>query len=129
LEKWQIAYDTQARAFFAGVPTAAKHMNHGGRTMARSYRPGGATGGWQPWTGMGSAKAALESMCRYLAVALAPRAITVNAIGPGPSDETTLIGQTPTEFRMLFVNGLLPDGLPCAVERHRRHCQGLCFVM
>ncbi|HLK67436.1 MAG TPA: SDR family oxidoreductase [Bryobacteraceae bacterium] len=95
LEKWQIAYDTQARAFFVGVRAAAKHMTHGGRILAMSYTPGAVTGGWQPWVGMGSAKAAVESMCRYFAVALARQGVTVNAVSPGASDETTLIGQTP----------------------------------
>jgi len=95
LAKWQIAFDTQARAFFLGVPEAAKHMTRGGRVIALSYTPGGATGGWQPWVGMGPAKAALESMCRYFAVALARHGVTVNAVSPGVSDETTLIGQTP----------------------------------
>src|SRR5262245_61177005 len=95
LPKWQMAYDTQARAFFLGAPAAAKHMGKGGRILALSYTPGGVTGGWQPWIGMGSAKAAVESMCRYFAVALARNGITVNAVSPGPSDESTLIGQTP----------------------------------
>ncbi|PWU01827.1 MAG: short-chain dehydrogenase [Terriglobia bacterium] len=95
LEKWQMAYDTQARAFFIGAPAAAKHMSSGGRILALSYTPGGVTGGWQPWVGMGSAKAAVESMCRYFAVALGRHGITVNAVSPGASDETTVIGQTP----------------------------------
>jgi enoyl-[acyl-carrier protein] reductase III len=99
LSKWQIAYDTQARAFFMGAPAAARHMRRGGRILALSYTPGGSTGGWQPWVGMGSAKAAVESMCRYFAVALARHGITVNAISPGVSDETTLIGQTPKEVQ------------------------------
>ncbi len=99
LEKWQIAFDTQARAFFVGARAAAKHMPRGGRILALSYTPGGKTGGWQPWIGMGSAKAALESMCRYFAVAMALDGITVNAVSPGASDETTLIGQTPPEVQ------------------------------
>ncbi len=99
LEKWQIAFDTQARAFFVGAPAAAKHMGRGGRILAMSYTPGVVTGGWQPWVGMGSAKAAVESMCRYFAVALARHGITVNAVSPGPSDESTVIGQTPKEVQ------------------------------
>src|SRR5439155_19563945 len=70
-----------------------------GRILALSYRPGGQTGGWQPWVSMGSAKAALESTCRYFAVALARDGITVNAVSPGASDETTLIGQAPKEVQ------------------------------
>jgi enoyl-[acyl-carrier protein] reductase III len=97
LEKWQLGFDTQARAFFVGAPLAAKYMRQGGRILALSYRTGATTGGWQPWVGMGSAKAALESMCRYFAVALARDGITVNAVSPLCSDETTLFGQFPPE--------------------------------
>ena len=74
-------------------------MRAGGRILAISYTPGGTTGGWQPWVGMGSAKAAVESMCRYFAVALGRHGVTVNAVSPGPSDETTLIGQAPQEVQ------------------------------
>src|SRR2546422_4061682 len=70
-------------------------MTRGGRILALSYTPGGRTGGWQPWVGMGSAKAALDSMCRYFAVALGRHGITVNTISPGCCDETTVLGQTP----------------------------------
>ena len=58
-------------------------MNDGGRIIALTYAPGGRTRSWQPWVGMGSAKAALESLVRYFAVALAGRGITVNGISPG----------------------------------------------
>jgi enoyl-[acyl-carrier protein] reductase III len=95
LNKWQLGFDSQARAFFVGAPLAAKFMRHGGRILALSYKAGATTGGWQPWVGMGSAKAALESMCRYFAVALARGDITVNAVSPWTSDESTLFGQLP----------------------------------
>ena len=45
--------------------------------------PGGRTGSWQPWVAMGAAKAAMDSLVRYFAVALALRGITVNGISPG----------------------------------------------
>ena len=48
LEKWQLAFDTQARAFFVQARAAAKQMVRGGRIIALSYTPGGRTGGWQP---------------------------------------------------------------------------------
>jgi NAD(P)-dependent dehydrogenase (short-subunit alcohol dehydrogenase family) len=99
LEKWEMAYDTQARAFFVQAPAAAKHMGGGGRILALSYTPGGATGGFQPFVGWGSAKAALASMCRYFAVALARQGVTVNAVSPGVSDKTTAIGQLPQEVQ------------------------------
>src|SRR5438874_815580 len=39
---------------------------------------------------MGAAKAALEVLCRYFAVALAPRQITVNTVSPGWTDDSVL---------------------------------------
>jgi enoyl-[acyl-carrier protein] reductase III len=77
-----------------------------------SYTPGGVTGGWQPWVGMGSAKAAVESMCRYFAVALARQGVTVNAVSPGPSDETTLIGQAPQEVQSMLTDWINPGWTP-----------------
>jgi NAD(P)-dependent dehydrogenase (short-subunit alcohol dehydrogenase family) len=98
LEKWQLAFDTQARAFFVGARTAARFMRDGGRIIGMSYSQSGRTGGWQPWVGMGSAKAALDSVSRYFAVALGPRGITVNTVSPGMSD-AGVMGQTPQEFQ------------------------------
>ena len=83
LEQWDMAMDSQAKAFLVGAREAAGLMGDGGRIIAITYAPGGRTGSWQPWVAMGSAKAALESLVRYLAVALGPRGITVNGISPG----------------------------------------------
>ena len=65
-------------------------MPDGGRIVAITYAQGSRTGGLQPWVGMGSAKAALESLVRYFAVALAKRNITVNAISPGWTEDSVL---------------------------------------
>ena len=83
LEQWHAALDSQARAFLIEVQEAARLMADGGRILAITYSPSGRTGSWQPWVAMGSAKAALDSLVRYFAVALGPRGITVNAISPG----------------------------------------------
>ena len=90
LDKWVMAFDTQARAFMVAVKQAVSLMSSGGRIIAITFAPGGRTGSWQPWIAMGSAKAALESACRYFAVALAPRGITVNAISPGLTEDSVL---------------------------------------
>ena len=82
-EQWDMAMDSQAKAFLIGAREAARLMSDEGRVIAITYSPGGRTGSWQPWVAMGSAKAALESLVRYFAVALAPRRITVNGISPG----------------------------------------------
>ena len=90
LEKWDAAMDSQAKAFLVAVREALAFMPDGGRIIAITYAPGGRTGSWQPWVAMGSAKAALESLCRYFAVALAKRRITVNAISPGGVEDSVL---------------------------------------
>jgi len=82
-EQWDMAMDSQAKAFLLGAREAARLMSDEGRVIAITYSPGGRTGSWQPWVAMGSAKAALDSLVRYFAVALAPRRITVNGISPG----------------------------------------------
>jgi NAD(P)-dependent dehydrogenase (short-subunit alcohol dehydrogenase family) len=90
LEAWDQAMDSQAKAFLVAVREAAGFMSAGGRIIAITYAPGGQKGTWQPWVAMGSAKAALESLVRYFAVALAPRGITVNSVSPGLTDDSVL---------------------------------------
>ncbi|HKA56776.1 MAG TPA: SDR family oxidoreductase [Candidatus Binatia bacterium] len=90
LEQWDTALDSQAKAFLVGVREALELMPDGGRILAITYSPGGRFGSWQPWVAMGSAKAAMESLCRYFAVALAKRRITVNAISPGWIEDSVL---------------------------------------
>ena len=98
LDKWQLAFDTQARAFFICARTAARFMKDGGRIIGLSYTRGGLTGGWQPWVGMGSAKAAMDSIGRYFAVGLGRYGVTVNTVSPGMSDGGVM-EQTPKEFQ------------------------------
>jgi enoyl-[acyl-carrier protein] reductase III len=88
LERWNAALDSQAKAFLVAVQEAVRIMPDGGRIVAVTYSPGGRTGSWQPWVAMGSAKAAMESLCRYFAVALARRGITVNAVSPGLTEDS-----------------------------------------
>jgi NAD(P)-dependent dehydrogenase (short-subunit alcohol dehydrogenase family) len=90
IEQWDSAMDTQAKAFLVGAREAANHMPDGGRILAITYATGSRTGGLQPWIGMGAAKAALEATIRYLAVALARRRITVNAISPSWTEDSVL---------------------------------------
>jgi NAD(P)-dependent dehydrogenase (short-subunit alcohol dehydrogenase family) len=92
LEAWDHAMDSQAKAFLVGAREAVGLMGQGGRIVAITYAPGGHKGTWQPWVAMGSAKAALESLVRYFAVALAPRGITVNSVSPGLTDDSVLNG-------------------------------------
>src|SRR5438094_9033035 len=90
LEQWDAAFDSQAKALLVGAREAISMMADGGRIFAITYAEGSRTGGLQPWGGMGSAKAAMESLVRYLAVAVAKRGITVNAISPGWTEDSVL---------------------------------------
>lgn len=113
LEQWDTAFDSQAKAFLVGVREAIPLMGKGGRILALTYAEGSRTGGLQPWVGMGSAKAALESLVRYFAVALARRGITVNAISPGWTENSvlnTLPPQAQDLIRNWHVRGWTPMG-------------------
>lgn len=96
LDHWRAALDSQAQAFLLGSQAATKLMPNGGRIVAISYSPSARTGSWQPWVAMGAAKAALEALVRYFAVALGPRGITVNVISPGATDDS-VVSRLPTE--------------------------------
>jgi NAD(P)-dependent dehydrogenase (short-subunit alcohol dehydrogenase family) len=102
-EQWEAAFNSQARAFLLGVRGASRLMGDGGRIFAITYGAGSRTGSLQPWVGMGSAKAAMESLVRYFAVALAKRGITVNAISPGWTEDSVL-NTLPTQAQALLRN-------------------------
>jgi NAD(P)-dependent dehydrogenase (short-subunit alcohol dehydrogenase family) len=113
LKQWDTAFDSQAKAFLVGVREALPLMGSGGRIFAITYAAGSRTGGLQPWVGMGSAKAALESLVRYFAVAVAKRGITVNAISPGWTEDSvlnTLPEQAQQLIRNWHVRGWTPMG-------------------
>jgi NAD(P)-dependent dehydrogenase (short-subunit alcohol dehydrogenase family) len=113
LAQWDTAFDSQAKAFLVGVREAIPLMGIGGRILAITYAEGSRTGGLQPWVGMGSAKAALESLVRYFAVAVARRGITVNAISPGWTEDSvlnTLPQQVQDLIRSWHTRGWTPMG-------------------
>lgn len=113
LQQWDTALDSQAKAFLVGVRETASLMDNGGRILAITYAEGSRTGGHQPWVGMGSAKAAMECLVRYFAVALAKRAITVNAISPGWTEDSvmnTLPQQAQDLIRNWHTRGWTPMG-------------------
>jgi len=103
LEQWDMAADSQAKAFLVAGQEAARLMPDGGRILAITYAAGSRTGSLQPWVGMGSAKAAMEALVRYLAVALARRGVTVNAISPGWTEDSVL-NSLPPEAQDLIRN-------------------------
>lgn len=113
VDQWDAAFDSQAKAFLVGAREAIRLMGKGGRIFAITYAEGSRTGGLQPWVGMGSAKAALESLVRYFAVAVAKRGITVNAVSPGWTEDSvlnTLPQQAQDLIRNWHARGWTPMG-------------------
>ncbi|MGH2809157.1 MAG: SDR family oxidoreductase, partial [Actinomycetota bacterium] len=81
LKAWAWTMDANARALFLCAKRAAPMMPSGSRIVALS-----SAGSQRVLPGymlVGASKAALEALCRYLAVELAPRGITVNVVAPG----------------------------------------------
>ncbi|HEX5283198.1 MAG TPA: SDR family oxidoreductase [Bryocella sp.] len=107
-EQWNSSLQCQTQAFLVGVQTAAPLLRDKGRVLAISYWPGSHMGGFLPYFAMGTNKAGIEAMCRYFAVALAPRGITVNAVCAGITDDS-ILNQLPPQAQDAIV-GWLRDG-------------------
>lgn len=80
-EGFLLAQNVSAYSLVAMTRATAPLMPAGGSVMTLSYL--GATRAMPHYNVMGTAKAALESSVRYLAVDLGPRNIRVNAISAG----------------------------------------------
>lgn len=93
-KQWDWVMATNARALLLCAREAALSMPKGGRVISLSSL--GSSRVIPQYGAIGVSKAALESLTRYLAVELAPRGITVNAVSAGA---------VPTE-----IWNLIPDG-------------------
>src|SRR4029079_2536058 len=77
-----VAMDVSCHSFVRMAKLAAPLMTEGGTMFAMTYQ--GAEHVVPNYNVMGLVKAALESVCRYLAHELGPRGIRVHPISPGP---------------------------------------------
>ena len=115
LAQFDEAFQSQPRAFFSAVRELTPLMRDGGRIVAISFWPGSHLGGFQPYFAMGAAKAALEAMCRFYAVAFAKRGITVNTVCAGITDDS-VVNALPPEAQQALLdwlrNGWNPMGRP-----------------
>lgn len=88
---WQQAMDVNARAFLLGCQEAVPLMrDRKGKIVCMSGQ-GAQFAGDLNYASVGASKAALECVCRYMAVLLAPMGINVNAVSPGPVDTEALL--------------------------------------
>jgi NAD(P)-dependent dehydrogenase (short-subunit alcohol dehydrogenase family) len=82
-------FNLNVRAFVIGAQRAAKMMGSGGRIVVLSSY--GSDNAYPTYANLGSAKAAVESWARYMAIEFAPLGINVNAVNGGiiDSDSST----------------------------------------
>jgi NAD(P)-dependent dehydrogenase (short-subunit alcohol dehydrogenase family) len=83
-EDWERTMRVNARPFVLGAIAAARHMGPGGRIVAVSST-GTHRARNRAYAPLALAKGAVEASVRFLAVELAAREITVNAVAPGPT--------------------------------------------
>jgi enoyl-[acyl-carrier protein] reductase III len=95
---WDWTLDANAHALLALTQAAAPQMQPGSSIVAISSL--GSTRVLENYVVVGTSKAALESLVRYLAVELAPRGIRVNAVSAGVV-ETEALEHFPNKEEML----------------------------
>jgi enoyl-[acyl-carrier protein] reductase III len=86
---WDWTLSANARAFLSLARAVAPEMPQGGSIVAVSSL--GSTRVLENYVLVGTSKAALESLVRYLAVELAPRGIRVNAVSAGVVETSALV--------------------------------------
>jgi enoyl-[acyl-carrier protein] reductase III len=104
---WDWTLAANARAFLSLTRAAAPAMPEGAAIVAISSL--GSTRVLDDYALVGTSKAALESLVRYLAVELAPRGIRVNAVSGGVV-ETGALEHFPDRERMLELGARNPAG-------------------
>ncbi len=97
---WDWTLDANAYALLALARAAAPQMQPGSSIVGLSSL--GSTRVLENYVVVGTSKAALESLVRYLAVELAPRGIRVNAISAGVV-ETEALEHFPNKDEMLRI--------------------------
>jgi len=85
---WERTLELNAQAFLVGSQLAAPMMREGGAIIGLSSL--GSTYALPGYAALGAAKAAIESLARYLAVELAPRGINVNVVSAGFVDTESM---------------------------------------
>src|SRR6266542_681799 len=104
---WDWTLAANARALLSLTRTAAPSMPSGSSIVAISSL--GSTRVLENYVLVGTSKAALESLVRYLAVELAPRGIRVNAVSGGVV-ETGALEHFPNREEMLAAGAANPAG-------------------
>ncbi|WP_217552549.1 SDR family NAD(P)-dependent oxidoreductase [Streptomyces sp. GbtcB6] len=84
--------DAEMHAAFAVTKAVLPHMTEQGSGRIIYLGTGLSRRPREGMVALGTAKAALEGLARYLAQELGPRGITVNVVAPGPVEDTRMAG-------------------------------------
>lgn len=110
---WDWTLNANARALLALTRAAAPQMRAGSSIVGISSLGSGRV--LENYTLVGTSKAALEALVRYLAVELGPRGIRVNAVSGGVVD-TGALDHFPNREEMLRMGARNPAGRMVAPE-------------
>ena len=106
LETFDRMVAVNLRSVFCAIQAAAKVMSSGGRIVVIGSIVGAKTG-FPGVSVYGMTKAAVAALVRGAAIDLAPRAITVNTVAPGP----TVTGMNPADGPMAdTIKAMVPLG-------------------
>lgn len=87
---WQMSVDSIARALLVGAQMAVPLMEKRGSGKIVGMASMGAARVMKNYSAIGAAKAAMESLIRYLGMELAPKNINVNAVSAGVTETRSL---------------------------------------
>jgi len=121
---WDWTHHANARALLSLARVAAPSMPEGSSIVAISSL--GSTRVLENYSLVGTSKAALEALVRYLAVELAARGIRVNAVSAGVV-ETGALEHFPNREEMLAMGARNPAGRIVGVEDVAGAVAFLCF--
>jgi enoyl-[acyl-carrier protein] reductase III len=110
------SYAMNVRAFVLGAQRAVRMMDGSGRIIALSSY--GASNAYPTYANLGSAKAAIESWVRYMAMEFGPRGVNVNAVNGGliESDSLDYFYAVPGMAPISTVLSKIPKGRPGTVQ-------------
>jgi enoyl-[acyl-carrier protein] reductase III len=111
---WDWVMSTNARPLLVAAQEGARLMGPGGRIVALSSL--GSQRVIPAYAAVGVSKAALEALTRYLAVELAPRGITVNAVSAGAVDTEVWRALPGGSGALAGVRARTPNGILVTAE-------------
>ncbi len=120
---WDWAMDINAKAPWLCSVEASKLMSNGGHIVNITSQ--GSQKVLPYYLSVGASKAALEALTRYLAVELAPKGISVNAVSGGYV-ETGALDHFPNREEMMQAGKQTPAGRMVASEDIARVVSFLC---